>query len=45
LLLRAEEACVNQTFDIIAEVCQGIALPDAKAFNVMIKIAEYQVRT
>jgi hypothetical protein len=35
-----------QNFDIIAEVCQGIALPEENtSYNVMIKIAEYQVKT
>jgi hypothetical protein len=44
--MRAAEMRVANKFDIIAEVCQGIALPKEKEkYNVMIKVADYQVKT
>jgi hypothetical protein len=40
--LRAAEMKIPQKFDVIAEVCQGIALPKEKEqYNLMIKIADY----
>jgi hypothetical protein len=36
---------VPKEYEIIAEVGQGIVLPDARKYNVMIKIGDFALKT
>lgn len=45
ILDKAKEHFNEKEYEIIAEVGQGIALPSADKFNVMIKIADFALKT
>ena len=42
---KAAQFMQDHEFEIIAEIGQGIALPSADKYNVMIKIADHVIRT